>query len=126
VEYTPVNRNPVEYQNSAIAELIGRKDANSVALRAMLHNGGEEEERRRIERYEREHERRRTKAMSIREFCENNDISPSTYFNLKKRGLGPREMAVGNRITISPEAEADWRVEREQAARRLRSTMEAE
>jgi hypothetical protein len=32
---------------------------------------------------------------------------------LKNAGKGPREMKVGKRVLITPEAEADWRRERE-------------
>ncbi|HXH53538.1 MAG TPA: hypothetical protein VNH53_08950 [Sphingomicrobium sp.] len=53
---------------------------------------------------------------SIEQFCTAHGISRGTYFNLKKIGLGPREMHVGSRVIISREAAADWRREREQAA----------
>jgi hypothetical protein len=56
-------------------------------------------------------------AFSIREFCELHDISRAHYYNLRKKGLGPREMQVDGRRTISCEAAADWRLEREAAAR---------
>jgi hypothetical protein len=46
-------------------------------------------------------------------FCENNAISLSKLFDLKRRGLGPREIELDGRILITPEAEADWRKERE-------------
>jgi hypothetical protein len=49
----------------------------------------------------------------IESFCAANRISVGTYFNLKKQGKGPREMRVGKRVLISPEAEADWRRARE-------------
>ncbi len=49
-------------------------------------------------------------AATIKEFCARNRISASTYFALKREGLGPREMLVGRAgVRISPEAEADWR-----------------
>jgi len=51
---------------------------------------------------------------SVQSFCEANNISVSTYYALKRAGKGPREMKVNKRILISPEAEADWRREREQ------------
>ena len=46
-------------------------------------------------------------------FCENNAISESKYFSLKRQGKGPREIELDGRIIITPEAEADWRRERE-------------
>jgi hypothetical protein len=41
------------------------------------------------------------------------NISEAFFFKLKKKGRGPREMAVGRRTLISIEAAADWRHERE-------------
>ena len=52
---------------------------------------------------------------TIESFCEANGISARHYFELKRQGLGPREMKVGKRVLISPQAEADWRRERENA-----------
>jgi len=53
---------------------------------------------------------------SIKGFCRNNGISVTSYFKLKQQGLHPREMKVGKRIVITPEAEAEWRHEREAEA----------
>ncbi len=50
---------------------------------------------------------------SIPEFCAENDISIGEYFAMKKRDQGPREIRIGRRVTISHEAAADWRKERE-------------
>ena len=47
-------------------------------------------------------------AFSIQEFCFRNAISPSTYFKLKRAGLGPNEMRVGNLVRITFEAELEW------------------
>ena len=52
-------------------------------------------------------------AYTIDEFCRAHKFSRASYFNLKKDGLGPREMRVGNRVIISREAAFDWRRERE-------------
>jgi hypothetical protein len=46
-------------------------------------------------------------------FCQSNAISESTYFKLKRQGKGPREIELDGRIIITPEAEVDWRRERE-------------
>lgn len=53
------------------------------------------------------------KASSIEEFCRRHSISKAHYFNLQKRGQGPRVMRVGARVLITPEAEAEWRKARE-------------
>ncbi|WP_374308800.1 hypothetical protein [Methylocella sp.] len=37
----------------------------------------------------------------IPEFCERHRIGKSLFFNLKRAGLGPCEMRVGNRVLIS-------------------------
>jgi hypothetical protein len=55
-------------------------------------------------------------ALSIPEFCESFGISEAFYFKLKRQGLGPVEMKVGQRILISLEATAAWRAQREAAA----------
>lgn len=47
-------------------------------------------------------------AYSIAEFCFRNGICRATYYNLRKAGKGPREMAVGGQKRITPAAEADW------------------
>lgn len=52
-------------------------------------------------------------AFSIPEFCAANSISRSFYFKLRKAGLTPREMRIGNRVLISREAATEWRLERE-------------
>jgi hypothetical protein len=59
-------------------------------------------------------------AFTIPSFCKNNGISESLYYTLKRQDKGPREIELGGRIIITPEAEADWRREREAetAARR--------
>jgi hypothetical protein len=52
---------------------------------------------------------------TIDEFCNAHRISRAHFFNLKKAGIGPREMHLGGRVVISREAAADWRREREAA-----------
>jgi hypothetical protein len=52
-------------------------------------------------------------AHTIPSFCESNAISESKYFSLKRQGKGPREIELGGRTIITPEAEAYWRAERE-------------
>jgi len=48
-------------------------------------------------------------AYTIDEFCHAYHISHSTYFKMKRDGIGPREMHIGSRILISIEAAAAWR-----------------
>ena len=50
---------------------------------------------------------------TILEFCRVNRISVTSYYKLRERGQGPREMRVLSRILITPEAERDWRRDRE-------------
>jgi hypothetical protein len=67
-------------------------------------------------------------AHTIPSFCESNAISASKYFSLKREGRGPREIDLDGRILITPEAEADWRREREaetQANRAKRAKQQA-
>jgi hypothetical protein len=52
-------------------------------------------------------------AHTIPSFCESNAISESKYFSLKRQGKAPREIDLDGRIIITPEAEVDWRRERE-------------
>jgi predicted DNA-binding transcriptional regulator AlpA len=52
-------------------------------------------------------------ALSISQFCARNNISRSFFYKLRKHGKAPRTMAVDGRRIISPEAERDWRLERE-------------
>jgi hypothetical protein len=53
---------------------------------------------------------------SIDAFCKRKGISRGTYLNMRKAGKGPRELAVGVRRIITPEAEADWDRERQAEA----------
>jgi hypothetical protein len=46
---------------------------------------------------------------SIKTFCRAHHISTAFYFELKLKGLGPREMRIGTRVLITHEAAADWR-----------------
>jgi len=50
---------------------------------------------------------------TIEEFCEAHRISRARYFELKKQGLTPVEMAVGKLRLISHEAAAAWRRKQE-------------
>jgi hypothetical protein len=54
-------------------------------------------------------------AYTIKEFCAAHRISEAMYFKLRDAGLGPREMRALRKVTISVEAAAEWRRERENA-----------
>lgn len=57
---------------------------------------------------------------TVQEFCaEHGGISKVFFYELQKRGQGPRIMKVGRRTLISAEAAAEWR------ARMERMTAEA-
>src|ERR1039458_554353 len=47
-------------------------------------------------------------AFSIPEFCTRNNFGTGTYHKMKRLGLGPDEMRVGNLIRITAEAELKW------------------
>jgi len=51
-----------------------------------------------------------TKPVStIAQFCDDHDISRTTFYELERTGKAPRTMKVGRRKLISQEAQADWR-----------------
>jgi hypothetical protein len=48
--------------------------------------------------------------LPLREWCKQEGISPTKYYQLAAQGLGPRIMrGVGASVLISPEATIDWR-----------------
>jgi hypothetical protein len=53
---------------------------------------------------------------SIRGFCHRKNFAISTYFKLRAKGLGPRELRPPGTsiVRITPEAEADWDRQMEQ------------
>jgi hypothetical protein len=46
---------------------------------------------------------------SIPEWCAKNGYSESFYYKIRKQGLGPRELRVGKKVTITKEADEEWR-----------------
>ena len=50
----------------------------------------------------------RRKAITIRRFCADWDISPAFYFKLQQQGRGPRTLRLGAKVLITDDAEADW------------------
>jgi hypothetical protein len=57
--------------------------------------------------------RPRTKApgdcLTIVEFCQRNRISRQFYYKLRRRGEGPSEIRLGNKVLIAKEAAENWR-----------------
>ena len=49
-----------------------------------------------------------TVARTVKQFCGANQISHVHFYELLKRGLGPRVMKVGRRTLITLHAEAEW------------------
>lgn len=83
------------------------------------------EKRRRLGFRRKSENRKPGDAHTIPSFCDSNKISESKYFELKRQGRGPREIELDNRIIITPEAEADWRREREAETMAKRHEREA-
>ncbi len=46
--------------------------------------------------------------LSIAQFCEHFGLSLSTYYRLKRNGLGPREIRVGRRVIIAAKTADEW------------------
>jgi predicted DNA-binding transcriptional regulator AlpA len=65
-------------------------------------------------------------ALSIREFCRLHAISEDQFYKMKREGWGPRTMQVGSRTLISHEASAEWRRDREAAAKEATEKKAAE
>jgi hypothetical protein len=64
-------------------------------------------------------------AMSIKAFCALHAISEDQFFKMQRKGWGPVTMKVGSRTIISHEAAAEWRRQREQAAKEAAATVPA-
>jgi hypothetical protein len=54
-------------------------------------------------------------SFTISEFCDRNGFSRGFFYKMKKAGIGPRELIIGDLIRITVEAEADWKRERQAA-----------
>ena len=50
---------------------------------------------------------------TIAQFCADHHISRTFFYELNKKGTGPRLMRVGRRCLISAEAASDWRKQME-------------
>jgi len=53
---------------------------------------------------------------TIDAWCEKHQCCRATFYNLKKRGEGPRTHKVGSRSRISEEADAEWVARMQSAA----------
>lgn len=47
-------------------------------------------------------------AITLLEFCDRYKLSRSTYYEMRKRGLGPREIHIGRRVVIAWRAIREW------------------
>ncbi|MGY3506652.1 MULTISPECIES: hypothetical protein [unclassified Bradyrhizobium] len=67
-------------------------------------------------------------ALTVAQFCRAESLSKSTYYSLRRRGLGPEERLVpGTRIIrITAEARAAWRVRMAEFARTEAAQLEIE
>jgi predicted DNA-binding transcriptional regulator AlpA len=48
-------------------------------------------------------------AYSVDEFCHSHNLCRASFYNLLKRGTGPKVMKVGGRTLVSKEAAEEWR-----------------
>jgi hypothetical protein len=55
-------------------------------------------------------------SFTVDEWCRHRKVCRATFHNLQKRGGGPKIMRVGRRVTISAEANEEWRRAHEAAA----------
>ncbi|HZW20241.1 hypothetical protein [Noviherbaspirillum sp.] len=46
---------------------------------------------------------------TIRQFCEDHDLSKAFFYKLVRNGLGPKVLKVGRRSMVTTEAAAEWR-----------------
>jgi hypothetical protein len=85
--------------------------------RSRRHNGKSDRQRGKRHRHrddkrrqqgKRKSRARRGGSMTIAQFCQRHWIGHSTFYDLCKRGLGPRLMRIGRAVRISFEADRDW------------------
>ena len=55
-------------------------------------------------------------ARTVNQFCEANSISHTLFYELLKKGQGPRVIKAGRRTLVGCEAEIDWRAQMEAEA----------
>jgi hypothetical protein len=84
-------------ENTVTNEVSGRKSASSTEAQTKQPPESTEER----------------DAYSIEEFCRRHNVSHGTFYNMRKRGQGPREARAMTRVLITKEAAADWRKKNE-------------
>lgn len=47
-------------------------------------------------------------AITLLQFCDRYKLSRSTFYEMRKRGLGPREIHIGRRVLIAWRAIREW------------------
>ena len=47
-------------------------------------------------------------AITLLDFCDRYKLSRSTFYEMRKRGLGPREIHIGRRVLITRRAIREW------------------
>src|SRR5262249_54657753 len=105
----------MEALTMARPEITGRKVEETTTVESKKKGKGKSKSTRKRKRHPLP-PRRQGDAYTIPEFCAANRISASMYHKLKSLGLGPREMDVGRRRIITPEANAEWQATREREA----------
>ncbi|MGF6481931.1 hypothetical protein [Paraburkholderia sp. JPY419] len=64
--------------------------------------------------------------LTIREFCELARWSKTSYFNMRRLGLGPDEVRVGRHIIITRQAVREWEQRHTVRAAEAKPATEAE
>ena len=64
--------------------------------------------------------------LTIAQFAETVQICEATYFNLKRKGLGPEETRFGQVVRISPDALREWRARMREVQSTKAAKLEAE
>jgi hypothetical protein len=58
--------------------------------------------------------------LSVAGFCTEHALSRSKFYDILKKGLGPRVTRIGRRTLISAESAAEWRARMEQETQQPR------
>lgn len=53
-------------------------------------------------------------AFSVIQFCAKHGLSRGSFYNMRRKGIGPKELHILGRVLITRESAARWRYEREQ------------
>jgi hypothetical protein len=65
-------------------------------------------------------------SLTIKQFCVCENISPASYFKIRRLGLGPAEMVIPGTeiIRITPKAHREWRARLEQQGKTTEAELE--